>query len=183
VVHDISKHPIATVLPKAKVLQLPHDPCYLYLPTDMLEAHASNFNYRQETVDWWWQVWGNKIIFCIALFALSYGAWALWSVREKTRKALAAEITRQKVARADQEKVLRIRYEQARAEAEWQEKISREAALAEQRRQTAENIVKQKKAAVAARLATEQEEAARILSAAFKSTPMPKRGKNAIIPE
>ena len=178
VVRVISKHPVSALLPKANALQLPDTPWYWNMPTAMLEAQAWNYGYRKETAIGWWDRWRIPLLSCAALLSLTYGAWVWWLIRKKANQQRVCEAASQRAAYAEQERIRHIHAEQARVEAEHQAKLARDAAIAEQRRQTAEKLAEQQAAQAAAKLAAEQAEAAMLLSAAFKPISKPKREKH-----
>lgn len=176
VVGVIGKHPIVAMLPEAKPISLPDTLWYWSLPTAMLVAQASNFSYRTETAIWWWDRWRIPLLSCAALLSLTYGAWVWWLSRKKVNQQRACEVASQCAADAEQERISRIRAEQARVEVAYRVKLARESGIALQQQQAAKKHAQQQATQAAAKLAAEQAEAAMLLSAAFKPISKPKRG-------
>lgn len=191
VVRDISKHPSAVLLPKADVLELSTNPLYWKLPTDALEALASNYSYRKEVTFWWWQSWETYILSCITLitlFAMGYVSWSWWYERELERRKRTAGAEQQRMVRIKQEKARRICEAQERTEAKRLAELDLQAeiveqewikaeALAKQERLAVEKLAEQQAAAKAAQEAEERKEAANLLKIKF-SPSKPKRRKN-----
>lgn len=175
VIRDISKHPIADLLPAAEPLKLPDQPMYFDLPTTTLEALSSRFEYRKEVSTWWWQAWGTFIIFCIALLIIFIGAWQWWRQWRSAKQQRAAILARQNIAHIEQEKSRRVRKKQVLADAEYQAKLAHDAAIAEQQHVALENFAKQQAAEATAQLAKEQAEAAMVLASIFKASEKPDR--------
>lgn len=173
VVRVISKHPIASLLPKASALKLPDSPWYWNLPTTALEAHSSNLGYRIEAAFWWRDKWRAYILSCVALLIMAI-AWILWSEWNDARQQRANELTSRREALIEQKKSLRILDEQAHIKVERQTELERETAITEQQHLVAKQLAEQQ--AAEAKLATEQAEAVSLLNAAF-APPKPKRRK------
>ena len=176
VVGVISKHPIVAMLPEAKPIALPDTLWYWSLPTAMLDALSNHFSYRTEIVMGWWNRWRIPLLSCAALLSLTYGARVLGLRRKKANEQRVWEVVSQRAADEEQERIGRIRAEQARVEAERRAKLARDAARAEQQQQAAKKLAQQQATQAAAKLAAEQTEAARLLDAAFKPISKPKRG-------
>ena len=175
VIRIIGKHPITSMLPKARALKLPDSPWYWNLPTTALEAHSSNLGYRIEAVFWWRDKWRAYILSFIALLVMAI-AWILWSEWNDAKQQRANELARRREALIKQKKSRRIRDEQARIKIEQQAELKREAALMEQQCLAAEKLAEQQATEAAAKLAAEQTEALSVLNAAFVPT-KPKRRK------
>lgn len=167
VVQAISKNSVLAILPESDALSLPNNPWYLSLPTKALETQSSKFGYRIESASWWWQEWSTRIIFGIALLVIFIGAWRWWRQWRSAKQQRAATMARQDIARIEQEQSRRIRDKQTQADAAHQAKLAREAAIAEQQQVAMENLTKQQEEQVAAKLAAEQAEVAKLLASAF----------------
>jgi len=167
VVQAISKNPVLAILPESGALPLPKNPWYLSLPTKALESQGGKFGYLNEAAYWWWQAWRTSIISCFALLVIFIGSWQWWRQWRRDTQQRVATMAREDIARIEQEKSRHIREKQTQADAEQQVKLAREATIAEQQRVAMENLAKQQEEQVAAKLAAEQAEAAKLLESAF----------------
>ena len=175
VVQAISKNPVLAILPESGALPLPKNPWYLSLPTKALESQGGKFGYRNEAAYWWWQAWRTSIISCFALLVIFIGALQWWRQWRRDTQQRVATMARQDIARIEQEKSRSIREKQTQAEAAHQAKLAREADIAEQQRVAMENLAKQQEEQVAAKLAAEQAEAAKLLASVFITHGKPPR--------
>lgn len=175
VVQAISKNPVLAILPESGALPLPKTPWYLSLPTKALESQGGKFGYRNETTYWWWQAWRTSIISCVALLVVFIGAWQCWRQWRRDTQQRVVTMARQDIARIDQEKSHHIQEKQAKADAEHQAKLAHEAAIADQQRVVMGNLAKQQEEQVAAKLAAEQAEIAKLLASVFITHGKPPR--------
>lgn len=167
IVRVINEDVILSILPKPTALTLPEDPWYESLPTRALESQASKFDYRIEVAGWWWQAWHTYVLSCIALFIITIATWK-WRCNFKIKKRRQAEyLARQRANQLEQEKQQRADERQIQLENERRAKWLHDQVVSERQRIEAENLAKKKIAEAAAKLAAEQEEAAKVLSSIF----------------
>lgn len=178
-VKAISKSPVLAILPESAAIPLPNNPWYLYMQTKALETQANKFGYRIESASWWWQKWRRFIKFCMALLVIFIGAWRWRRQCRSAKQQHATTMARQDIARIEQEKSRRIREKQTQADAAHQAKLAHEAAIAEQQRVAMENLAKQQEEQVAAKLAADQAEVAKLLASAFMPSSPKQRKTNA----
>jgi len=166
------KYAASTVFPKVDPVALPGNPVYWRLPTAALEAQASNFKYRAETLGWWWAAWRAAILtffFCLAGTGAGYGGWRIWTKRRKAREEQARAVAREREAHRQREKARKAREGQERIEAEEQAAQERLAVMEERRRRAEILAAKQKADAAAAKLAADQAEVADLLNSIFSN--------------
>jgi len=176
-IENIKNHDISKMLPPAKAVNLPDDPFYFFLPTEVLESQANRFNYRLQALGWWWETWKIRIILYCTLIILTYFAWNWWTAYEEEQAQQAAEQYTQRKAIMQQEKARLINEERERIEVEHRTKIEQEAAIAEQQRQAAEKLAQMKAAKALAKLADEQSQIDKILDVTFKPVAKQRRKK------
>lgn len=169
VIRVIGSHQLASILPQADAVQLPENPFYWNLPTEVLESQARNFGYREEVGQWWWDSWSTILLLSLATLAVAYGGWVFWSQREEEARQHVDLLARRKVERIAIERKLRIQDEQIRAEAERQARITLEAELVKQERNAAELAQKRKADEAKTKLAAEKAVANALLNAVFAS--------------
>ena len=87
----ISKHPISKVLSALEAVDLPKNPFYWSLPTKALEAQSSNFNYRSETMNWWWANWKVVIWSTTIILFFAFGSFRYWIYHKKIQLEIALD--------------------------------------------------------------------------------------------
>lgn len=77
IVDEIRNTSLYLMLPKTDALVLPSIPFYWSLPTDLLDAQSSRYEYRDETIGWLWEklkyfVIATCMVFIVGVFYLSF---------------------------------------------------------------------------------------------------------------
>jgi hypothetical protein len=167
----ISKHPIYKSLPTSDAVVLPQTPFYWSLPTKALDAQASNFGYRSESISWWWGKCGI-VIWLLTIFLLfAFGLYRYWIFRQKIQLEIALENQAKIAHQLDQEKLIAKQAQQARrieavrVEAEKEVELAKQELIEEENRIALEEKLANEKAE---KLAKEKADADALLNAVFK---------------
>ncbi|NOS97382.1 MAG: hypothetical protein HOP25_02790 [Methylotenera sp.] len=171
VVLVISKHPIYKVLPDVESMVLPSNPFYWSLPTHSLEAQASNFDYRLESISWWWGKWKIVIFLLITLLLFAFGLYHYRNFRQKIQLQIAQAYQEKIALKIEEEQLLQKqallarRNEAAKLEAEKEVELAKQKLFEEENRIALEVILANEKSE---KLAKEKAEADALLQAVFK---------------
>lgn len=167
----ISKHPIYKSLPTSDAVVLPQTPFYWSLPTKALDAQASSFGYRSESIIWWWGKWRIVIWLLTILLLFAFGLYRYWIFRQKIQLEIALENQVKIAHQLDQEKLIAKQAQQARrieavrVEAEKEVELAKQELIEEENRIALEEKLANEKAE---KLAKEKAEADALLQAVFK---------------
>lgn len=175
VVQMVGKHQISAVLPKTSAVQLPDTPFYWNLPTSFLESQSSNFGYRSEVADRWWQFWAGYVLSCLALLTMVPVGWYWWNKRSKAEQERAEQEKIRHIQQVKARAAAKHKEQQARIEAEQRAMLESEAIAAEQKRLEDQMAEDQQAAEAARKLAAEQASAAALLRAVCSSSTVKKR--------
>ena len=171
VVLVISQHPISKVLSASEAVDLPKNPFYWSLPTKALEAQSSNFNYRSETMNWWWANWKVVIWFTTIILFFAFGSFRYWIYHKKIQLEIFLENEAKDVQQLKIEKELARQAQQAKLAEALEREAKKETEMAKQKLVEEKNIIALK-AKLAnekqAKLANEKAEAEALLQAVFK---------------
>lgn len=171
VVLVISKHPINKVLPNVESVALPSNPFYWSLPTHALEAQASNFDYRLESISWWWGKWKIVIFLLITLLLFAFGLYHYRNFRQKIQLQIAQAYQEKIALKIEEEQLLQKqallarRNEAVRLEAEKELEQAKQKLDEEVKRVAQEVKIANYKSE---KLAKEKAEADALLNAVFK---------------
>ena len=170
IIHAISSKSVIGMTPNHHALTLPDNPLYWSLPTRTLKSQSAKFGYRTEVTGWWWRKWRTHILSSTTLFFIGIVAWKWFGYRGKISQQHADILAEQRAERIKQQHIQKVNKEHAQKEKERLEWLEIEKALAIEQRIAEENLAKQQEAETAARLAAEQDEAAKLLQSIFATT-------------
>lgn len=171
VVLVISKHPISKVLSALEAVDLPKNPFYWSLPTKALEAQSSNFNYRSETMNWWWANWKVVIWSTTIILFFAFGSFRYWIYHKKIQLEIALDNKAKIALQMEEEKRFAKQVQQdkrlqaLRFEAEKEADLAKQKIIEEENKVALEVKVANEKLAT---LAAEKAEAEALLNAVFK---------------
>lgn len=167
----VSKHPISKLLPNVEPVVLPSNPFFWSMPTFALEALSYKFNYRLESMTWWWAKWNLAFLLIVTFLLLVSGLYVYWIYRKKIQLEIFLENEAKVAQQLEVEKELARQVQQAKRAEALEREAKKETEMAKQKLVEEKNIIALK-AKLAnekqAKLANEKAEAEALLQAVFK---------------